>query len=114
MKTIRAFNQDHNILKEYDFAICLSKTKATDIYSDKYEEIPIEFGQKIYDVKCIESASNSIIFSISPNSSYLFINSFPWEFGLPTDIELASLEKIEEIIVQATNKRLELFETYYV
>lgn len=38
------------------------------------------------------------------------ISSFPNEFGFPTDIELASLEKLEEIIEQTNQRKYELLD----
>lgn len=55
MKTINLFDKEMPIKKEYEMAVCVWETTGSNL-SD-YEDVEIKMGQKVYNVKLLETGT---------------------------------------------------------
>lgn len=100
MKTINLFDKEMSIEKEYEMAICVWETTGSNL--DDYEDVEIKLGQKVYNVKILESGS--VIFTISPDSKTNIVTMFPQMFGFPSDEQLMEVKQLEDIINKSQDK----------
>jgi len=105
MKTINLLGKDYFIKKEYEMAICVCETTASRF--DNYEDEKIKLGQKIYNVKILETGS--IIFTISPDSGINVVTIFPQMFGFPSNKQLTEIEKLKHTISKSQNRISEIY-----
>jgi len=100
MKTINLFGKEMPIEKEYEAAVCVWETIGSSI--DDYEDVKIKLGQKIYNIKILETGS--IIFTTSPDSKINMVTMFPQMFGFPSDEQLIEVKNLEDIISKSHDK----------
>jgi hypothetical protein len=105
MKTINLFDKEMSIEKEYEMAVCVWETKGSNL--DDYEDVEIKLGQKIYNVKTLESGS--LIFTISPDSKINIVTMFPQMFGFPSDEQLIEVNQLEDIIGKSQDRINEIY-----
>jgi hypothetical protein len=105
MKTINLFDKEMSIEKEYEMAVCVWETKGSNL--DDYEDVEIKLGQKVYNVKILESGS--IIFTISPDSKINVVTMFPQMFGFPSDEQLVEVKQLEDIISKSQERINEIY-----
>jgi hypothetical protein len=106
MKTINLFDKEMSIEKEYEMAVCVWETKGSNL--DDYEDVEIKLGQKVYNVKILESGS--IIFTISPDSEINVVTMFPQMFGFPSDEQLIEVKQLEDIISKSQDRINEIYD----
>jgi len=105
MKTINLFDKEMSIEKEYEMAVCVWETRGKNL--DDYEDVEIKLGQKVYNVKILESGS--IIFTISPDSKINVVTMFPQMFGFPSDEQLVEVKQLEDIISKSQERINEIY-----
>ena len=105
MKTINLFDKEMSIEKEYEMAVCVWETKGSNL--DNYEDVEIKLGQKVYNVKILESGS--IIFTISPDSKINVVTMFPQMFGFPSDEQLIEVKQLEDTISKSQDRINEIY-----
>lgn len=104
-KTINLLDKEMSIEKEYEMAVCVWETKASNLAN--YEDVEIKLGQKVYNVKILESGS--IIFTDSPESKTFLVTMFPQMFGFPSDEQLIEIKQLEDIISKSRNTINEIY-----
>ena len=99
-KSIILFDREMLIEKEYDVAVCVWETTASN--TDTYDDALIELGQKIYNIKILNSGS--IIFTLSPEDTVYLVTMFPQMFGFPSYDQLIEVKKLEALIKKSQNR----------
>jgi hypothetical protein len=107
MKTIKLFDKEMVIEKEYEMAVCVYDTVGSNLTD--YEDVELEFGQKIFNIKILESGS--IIFTLSPDSEDMIVTMFPQMFGFPSEEQLSEVKRLEKIISDSYDKINSIFES---
>lgn len=107
MKKIKLFDKEMVIEKEYKMAVCVYDTVGSNLTN--YEDVRIEFGQKIFNIKILESGS--IIFTLSPDSEDMIVTMFPQMFGFPSEEQLSEVERLENIISDSYDKINDIFKS---
>lgn len=104
MKTINAFGKEIGIVKEFNSVICIWSTNGADIMN--YEKHEIKLGQKIYNVKLLES--DSIIYTLTADSN-TYLVSFSQMFGFPNNGEVSEILKIQDIISKSQDRIADIY-----
>lgn len=94
MKTIHLLDMKFTIEKEFEMAVCIWETWASN--TETYERVDIAFGQRVHNVKILNTGS--IIFTIEPESNVYMVTTFPQMFGLPTEEDVKKIENLKEAI----------------
>jgi hypothetical protein len=105
MKTINLLDKEMSIEREYEMAVCVWETKGSNL--DNYEDVEIKLGQKVYNIKILESGS--IIFTISPDSKINVVTMFPQMFGFPSNEQLVEVKQLEDIISKSQDRIKEIY-----
>lgn len=100
MKTIKLFDQEMPIEREYEMAVCIWETSGSRM--DDFEDESIKFGQKVYNVKILETGS--IIFTNSPESQIYIVTIFSQFFGFPSEDQLIEIKKLEDSIRESQDR----------
>ena len=106
MSTITLLNQEITIEEEYEMAVCIWETTGQNL--SNYEDVPITLGQKVFDIKILESGS--IIFKIEPDTPEYTITMFPQMFGFPTEEQMIEVKNLEEAISKSQDRINEIYE----
>lgn len=107
MKTIELFDKEMVIEKEYEVAVCVYETTGSNLTD--YEDVKIEFGQKVFNIKILESGS--IIFTLSPDSKDMIVTMFPQMFGFPSEDQLSEVKRLEKIISDSYDEINNIFKS---
>ena len=107
MKTIELFDKEMVIEKEYEVAVCVYETTGSNLTD--YEDVKIEFGQKVFNIKILESGS--IIFTLSPDSKDMIVTMFPQMFGFPSEDQLNEVKRLEKIISDSYDEINNIFKS---
>lgn len=107
MSTITLLNNEITIEKEYEMAVCVWETTGQNLTN--FQDVPIKLGQKVFDIKILESGS--IIFKQEPDSEGYIITMFPQMFGFPTDEQMIEVKNLEETISKSQDRINEIYES---
>lgn len=107
MSTITLLNNEITIEKEYEMAVCVWETTGQNLTN--FEDVTIKLGQKVFDIKILESGS--IIFKQEPDSESYIVTMFPQMFGFPTDEQMIEVKNLEETISKSQDRINEIYES---
>lgn len=108
MKTINLLDTVHIIINEFESAVCIMIHGINAYNVNKLENVEINFGQQIFNLKLLESGS--VIFTINENSEdYIVVTSINM-FGVLSKQNIKEIKRLKKVSNDALIKIQKIFD----